>query len=375
MRIKNVEGIRGIAALIVLFNHLTVMYYPAAYWGGENISHISNNLDILIGQSPLSVIFSGNSAVMIFFILTGFGAYFVHEKGKSTIVSFSTLRFFKLTMPIVLSCFMVWLLFALNLTFYRNIIESTKTLWFGDWNPYNVNFFKVLLHIFTEARKYNNTLWTMPYIFKGSFLVILLKSIWGRSSKRHFIYIIAIALMINLQDIYYVPCILGLLLADWYSKGNCRQLSNFQAIVLLIISLYFFGVPTYMKPEFIMYRFLIFKGDLVVYYHIIGAFLLLYVTLYWHPLEKLMEKKLFQFLGNYSMAIYMVHYPILISISSWLFLRLSTRFKYNLAVIQTILVTIIIVMIIAILFQKVTGVLNKKIDLLYVKFFNSRLNR
>lgn len=375
MRIKNVEGIRGIAALIVLFSHLTVMYYPAAYWGGEDLSHINNYVDILIGQSPLSVLFAGNSAVMIFLILTGFGAYFVHEKGKSTIVRFSTLRFFKLTIPIVLSCFMVWLLFALKLTFYQDIIESTKTLWFGDWNPYNVNFFKVLLHIFSEARKYNNTLWTMPYIFKGSFLVILLKSIWGHSSGRHYIYIIAIALMINLQDTYYIPCILGLLLADWYSNGNCRQLSNLKAIVLLVVSLYFFGVPTYMKSEFIMYRFLIFEGDFVQYYHIIGAFLLLYISLYWRPCKKIMESKLFQFLGRHSMAIYMVHYPILISVSSWLYLRLSVRYKYNLAVIETSCITIIIVILLAILFQRVTGFLNKKIDLLYMKYLDARLNQ
>lgn len=35
-RINSLEGLRGIASLLVLFNHLGVMFYPAYYWGGQN---------------------------------------------------------------------------------------------------------------------------------------------------------------------------------------------------------------------------------------------------------------------------------------------------------------------------------------------------
>lgn len=375
MRIRNIEGMRGIAALIVLFSHLTVMYYPAAYWGSETLSH-NNNADIFIGQSPLSVFFAGNSAVMIFLILTGFGTYFVHEKGKHAIIKFATLRFFKLTIPVVLSSLMVWLIFAFNLTFYENIIEGTGTLWFGDWyHPFNINFFKVLLHVFTETTSYNNTLWTMQYFFKGIFVVILLKSIWGYSSIRHFIYVMAIVIMINLQEKYYIPCILGLLLADLYTNDACNTLSNKKAIFLLVISLYFFGVPMYIKSELIMYRFLIVGGNLKEYYHIIGAFLLLFITLYWIPLKKIMEFKVFQFFGKYSMAIYMVHYPILISFSSWLYLRLILRYGYNFAVMITSCITIIITIIAAILFQSITGFAIKKIDSIYMRHIDIKLNQ
>lgn len=34
-RINSLEGLRGIAVLMVLFNHLGVMFYPAYYWGGQ----------------------------------------------------------------------------------------------------------------------------------------------------------------------------------------------------------------------------------------------------------------------------------------------------------------------------------------------------
>lgn len=33
-RINSLEGLRGVAAVMVLFSHLGVMFYPAYYWTG-----------------------------------------------------------------------------------------------------------------------------------------------------------------------------------------------------------------------------------------------------------------------------------------------------------------------------------------------------
>lgn len=34
-RIPCVEGVRGLASVLVLFSHIGVMFYPAFYWGGN----------------------------------------------------------------------------------------------------------------------------------------------------------------------------------------------------------------------------------------------------------------------------------------------------------------------------------------------------
>lgn len=34
-RVKAVDGLRGLAALMVVLNHLIVVFLPAVYWGSE----------------------------------------------------------------------------------------------------------------------------------------------------------------------------------------------------------------------------------------------------------------------------------------------------------------------------------------------------
>ena len=36
-RIGSLEGLRGLAIVMVLFSHLGVMFYPAFYWGGQSL--------------------------------------------------------------------------------------------------------------------------------------------------------------------------------------------------------------------------------------------------------------------------------------------------------------------------------------------------
>lgn len=92
-RINSLEGLRGIAALMVLFNHLGVMFYPAYYWGAEEIGGHCEFIEYYLGQTPLSFLFAGHSAVMIFFVLTGFGSFMVCDKGRAQCVKYASLRF------------------------------------------------------------------------------------------------------------------------------------------------------------------------------------------------------------------------------------------------------------------------------------------
>lgn len=87
-RIKSLEGVRGMAAIMVYFSHFAVMFYPAFYWSDKNISHCGG-VDLLIGQTPFSFLLNGNSGVMIFLILTGIGTYMMRGGGRKK--SYSTI--------------------------------------------------------------------------------------------------------------------------------------------------------------------------------------------------------------------------------------------------------------------------------------------
>ena len=72
-RNMSVEGMRGIAAVMVVLSHFMVAFYPASYWGNDAMSHIASGLDIKLSQSPFSIFYAGNFGVCLFFVIGGFG--------------------------------------------------------------------------------------------------------------------------------------------------------------------------------------------------------------------------------------------------------------------------------------------------------------
>ena len=142
-RVKSIEGVRGLAALVVLVHHFAVMYYPAYYWGGMERSHY-NSIDIWLGQTPLSFFVNGNSGVMIFLVLTGFGTYMICGKGAGAYIKYLVLRYIKLLILAVFASVFVWLLFCTDLTFFQDIIGELRTPWFDNWNPQTYSYTSLL---------------------------------------------------------------------------------------------------------------------------------------------------------------------------------------------------------------------------------------
>ena len=71
-KIKCLEGIRGIAAFIVLLHHFTLGFYPAYYSMNLAEGHMDNgNVEKMVGTSLLNFFVNGSMAVSIFFVLSG----------------------------------------------------------------------------------------------------------------------------------------------------------------------------------------------------------------------------------------------------------------------------------------------------------------
>ncbi|WP_019915138.1 acyltransferase family protein [Paenibacillus sp. HW567] len=64
------NGLRGVAALVVVFSHYTLSFFPALHTG--NTSDVYNSFELFVSGSPLNVFYNGSFAVFIFFILSGF---------------------------------------------------------------------------------------------------------------------------------------------------------------------------------------------------------------------------------------------------------------------------------------------------------------
>ncbi|EPH6762117.1 acyltransferase family protein [Cronobacter dublinensis] len=171
-KISSVEGIRGLACLMVLVSHLTLIFFP--YLHGQKDELIKTPFDKIIFQLPFGFLYSGSTAVYIFFSLSGFIlTYACANKGAPDINAgkmFSA-RFFRLAIPASLSvilCGLVLKIFPGN----ANDLD-----WISGWgSSLDLSFSSVLYNalfssILTGDATYNWVVWTMQIELYGSFLI------------------------------------------------------------------------------------------------------------------------------------------------------------------------------------------------------------
>ncbi|MCM1025223.1 MAG: hypothetical protein NC432_02240 [Roseburia sp.] len=114
------------------------------------------------------------------------------------------------------------------------------------------------------------------------------------------------------------------------------------------------------EPQFILYRFL--GTEYAEYYHIAGAFLLICAGLFCLPIKKAFESKPFLMLGRYSMSAYILHFAVLISVTSYLFIRISDKLSYNRSVLIMWLITTAVTYALAIPVKKMLDVIYKALE-------------
>ena len=69
-KIDSVDGVRGLACLMVILSHLSLIFFPYVFSG--RVSEMRSDIEYYIYHSPLTFFYSGTSAVFIFFTLSGF---------------------------------------------------------------------------------------------------------------------------------------------------------------------------------------------------------------------------------------------------------------------------------------------------------------
>lgn len=368
-RVKALDGIRGLAAIMVFFSHFAVMFYPAFYWSDKDISHC-NNIDFFIGQTPFSFLCNGNSGVMIFLMLTGFGSYMI----RGGVTKYISLRYLKLLIISIISSCPIYLLYQIGLVRYQQIENILSTPWLIGWNPVDKPYISPLLaNPLSSLTAYNGVLWTMPYIFWSSMIAVLLYVMHENCRNRYILYILFAIIFINMGEVYYIPCTLGALFADQYLSLTEKSISSLKGGLICLLGIYLCAYPTGEAPVLFVYAFLPYR--FYAYYHIAGAACLIYAALYCSPIKHCMESSFMQFLGKYSMQIYVVHYGILISFSAWMFGSMNDTLSYNITCLAVFIATAVLVMGTALLCAKLIAPIFRLLDMGYDKLLGLQNNK
>lgn len=304
-RSPEIDGIRGWASVSVLFFHV--------FWEsmGEVVPALHNPFT--------NVVMNGHYPVLIFFILSGdaLSSAFFHTGDRRVIDRLAVKRYLRLTLPVLMSCVMVWLLMVLHLDFHREaavVLQRVDRL--GEFLQMDTSLTTLLRYALygvyaehTMTHSFNPMLWTMSIEWTGSIMVFIGCYLWStfRVSPWPVLLVLALALL-KFNSIF---CLFawGMLLSLMRSRGifdalrRRREVQLLSSVLLVAIAAWT-GTQwnSEVRPPVLMAACaaivpLIYMNDALC-----GVF----------------SNRLSVFLGRLSFPLYLTHFSVMISLMSWL---------------------------------------------------------
>lgn len=377
-KIKYLDGLRGIAALIVVIDHFLMGFYPAFFSGQIVNVHTGSAIEVAISGTPLNILYDGNLSVCIFFVLSGYvlSYKFFVSKEYEVIVASAVKRYLRLMIPVLFSIFVSYLLMKLFL--FKNVqaSEITTSVWLGSFFNFRPNFLEMLKQstygvFFKQQTTYNANLWTMNNEFLGSFLVFAWIAFFGKLNKRYVFYLSAIFIFINT---YYLAFILGMFISD-LSVNNQKFISkvnNKYSVMIFIVFGFIFGSYPLRDVSNTIYRFVKFSNlpDPTIFYHILGACFFMLAVLGSNRLKYFLSTRPINFLGKISFSIYIMHLSVICSFASIIFQELIKHFTYSISFAITFSSSIIVILLISIFtYRYIDSNAIKISEYIYSKYF------
>jgi len=307
-RLDVLDGVRGWSALIVVAYHM--------FW---------ETFGVLVPgfRNPLTgFLLDGRLAVCVFFVLSGeaLSAAFFAGKGDPATIRLAIKRYPRLAIPILYSCLVIFVLDQCGLIYNRDAAEIVQRAdWLGVWlqNPPNLTttlrfalFGVFVSDEFTHAP--NPMLWTMRIELLGSFALFAMLIAWSRIPQPRIcaaiLFLHAAFAPSNLEN--YLSCFFaGAIFADWRARGfftaagTTRRWAPTAAIAAIGLAdgfLHYFGYDV-CKPLF--------------------AVVLVLAIYSSPPFTAFFSKAVSRALGRISFPLYLIQFPVLLSLTSGLIVR------------------------------------------------------
>ena len=383
-RFKQIDGVRGWAALSVLFFHLS--------W--ETFGGLFPELRI----PYLRFFFDGPLAVYIFFILSGdaLSSGYIASKNENIIKKLIVKRYFRLLGPILLSCLIVYFLMYAGLNFNvdaSRIIHSES--WLGSFLPFKESLVGVFLYgtnyVFTShqiSNSYNPFLWPMGIELFGSALVFCFLLTYDKFKNPLIASTLISGYLFFLGSLYALffigisYCILRS--RDCFLKAAQEKYSNILSASLFIIAilvdclLSLYGgqdrsllnasningatdstvqlmISGELSPIAYIHEFIaIYKEEIKTRINIILAAIVVFAIYSNSFCISAATSKFSVWLGRISFPLYVTHFAVIISFTSWSIIELSNRGLLGLgSAMLVILLSAVIALFVADIFSRI----------------------
>lgn len=324
IRLHFLDGLRGWASFVVLLSHL----FQSWLCGVPTDNTFVQTLFFYLKTTPFYLSIDGNSAVYMFFIISGIALSYKSfmDYDVKSVIRMAQFRYFRLAIPIFFSS-----LFAYTLLVF-GLMYNNQFKWFSSSYKFEPSFIGVLwsslyntFFSYTPAESYNPIFWSMPLEFKGSLVIFAFLCFFGSSKLRYVIYLLSFFLFYTrFYALGYLPFLLGLMISDIYCYSIKKENKNVHIkttsfVSLLLISIFFLFYQKYVVKKSPLPYFDDFSGLA----GIVSMALLMISILINSFFQRIFSCRISQFMGRISFSLYLVHFPIITSFSSYLYLILS----------------------------------------------------
>ena len=337
------EGLRGLAALVVVIYHLGNTFAISISEDILEVLKIYLPVPILptLIYSFVSIFLDGTLAVYIFWFMSAYviSIKLVKDNGRGYLYRSFIKRYFRLAIPVLGSVLFAYFLLKMDWMYNNEVAKilgsGYENGWLGSFYDFDANIFIALKTavwstFFTEAViTYNASLWTMKPELHGSLFVFLLFGLCGTKQYRYGFYAV-ISIIIFLSNEYWL---LSFILGFWlsYIEHTESKYSLFLNKIARfpVLNLFFLCVVIFLRTQY----------NYLVFFNVFTSAAIVLLIIKTTILQEFFNLAFFVWLGKISFSLYLLHLPIICSLTCFLYLNLS--FETNITILISIFITIL----------------------------------
>ncbi|MCY2999075.1 MAG: acyltransferase [Planctomycetota bacterium] len=315
------EGLRGVASVIVLIVHLKNAFFPDLIEQVE--TRFGHHNSIL-----LSGLLDGNFCVWLFWVMSAFVLSVRYHstsnenEAQRSVTSATIRRYPRLALPVLASVLIAWLLVSADWMTNHELAASLnqqKGSWLDSFYGFPPSFFNAMkcgiwdsFLEYEPKTSYNRNLWTMEIEFFGSLLIFAFLALIGKHPVRLICYPIAFVVLNRLQLNEGNAFLVGIVLSDLYSS---REIIAGRIGLKLSQSLeHYLGSQWILFLSMVPMIYLIGLPNYFGLLHLVLAASITYYLLFETFLSRVLSGRLFVFLGAISFGVYLAHIPLICSL-------------------------------------------------------------